>query len=110
VSYDKAVFIGIQENEPEDNLIEWEPPPRRVITREQYELEGGPFKRYNAYVRNMRAIGVDLGCNHHYGMGHFWHNPAMEPPCRIVKIGRQWHLRKSCAHIPPVAEWGDDPK
>lgn len=104
MSYDKASFVPVQPNEPEDNLIEWVPPRRRCIPREESEHQfRNPLDRWNSYVKNMNAIGVDLaGCKHEYGFAHFWNNPGMEPPCRIVKADGQWHLRKSCAHIGKV--------
>lgn len=95
-------FVEIQPNEPEDNLVRWNPKPRRCVTREELEAEGNILQRYNKYVESRRAMGVTLDCRHQYGLAHFWNNPEMEPPCRIVKIYDQWYLRKSCAHIGKV--------
>lgn len=105
-SHKQALYIELQDDEPEDNLVEWSPRPRRCISRSEYDAQGNFLEQYRRHVEERQAMGIQFDCKHSYGgLPHFWGNPEMESPCRIVKIDGQWYLRKSCAFLGPESEW-----
>lgn len=99
----RARWIEI-DDEPMDSLVLWEPEKPKMLKREDMPKV---FERYRAYIRKRTDAGIDMDCKHQYGMGHFWYNPEMEPPCRYTRVDGQWYLRKSCSHIPPIDEWDE---